>query len=362
MTTEAEPLALDEQKRDALAERLFLSGLAGLEILTVYLGKELGYYDVLATKPHTARELADATGTTERYAREWLEQQAAAGIIEHENNGESRFWLSPEGAEVLVNEESLSFMAWLPRFQLSWGSQVPALLKAFHDGSGIPYADYGLDMVLGQAGANRPAFMKQLATEWLPKVPGLLERLQRPGARIADIGCGTGWSTIALGQAFPGVIVDGYDLDETSIQLAEENLRSSGIDTRVTFHRRDVATLDAGEAYDLITIFEALHDLSRPIEFLASARRCLADDGYLIVMDERVAETFEAPTDEVERFMYACSVLHCLPASLAEYPSAATGTVIRPDVVREYARQAGFREVEILPIETDFFRFYLLRP
>ena len=245
---------------------------------------------MLAAKPHTARELADATGTAERYAREWLEQQAAAGIIEHENNGESRFWLSPEGAEVLVNEESLSFMAWLPRFQLSWGSQVPALLKAFHDGSGIPYADYGLDMVLGQAGANRPAFMKQLATEWLPKVPGLLE------------------------------------------------------------------------AYDLITIFEALHDLSRPIEFLASARRCLADDGYLIVMDERVAETFEAPTDEVERFMYACSVLHCLPASLAEYPSAATGTVIRPDVVREYARQAGFREVEILPIETDFFRFYLLRP
>lgn len=361
MTTEAEPIAFDEQKRDALAERLFLGGLAGLEMLTIYMGKELGYYDVLARNPHTARELAAATGTSERYAREWLEQQATAGILEHANEGETRFWLSPEGAEVLVNEESLSFMAWLPRFQLSWGSQVSALLKAFHDGTGIPYSEYGLDMVLGQAAANRPAFMQQLATEWLPRVPGLVERLERPGARIADIGCGTGWSTIALGQAFPGARVDGYDLDETSIQLAEENLAVSGLGTNVAFHRRDVATLDAGEKYDLITVFEALHDLSQPVEFLASAGRCLADDGYLIVMDERVAEQFGAPTDEVERFMYACSVLHCLPASLAESPSAGTGTVIRPAVVRQYAQEAGFRDIEILPIETDFFRFYWLR-
>ena len=362
MNTGTLSISTDEAARDALAERMFNSGVAALEMLTVYLGSELGYYRVLREGPHTAAEVADRTGTARRYIREWLEQQASAGLIQCDGHAQPRFWLSPAQAEVLSSEESLAFMGWLPRFEVSWGQAIPALLKAYRNGGGVPYAEFGRDMVLGQSGANRPAFTQQLATEWLPQVPGLVERLQRPGARIADIGCGTGWSTLALGRAFPTVVVDGFDLDETSLEQAVSNLQASGLETPVKFHRRDVAELEADAAYDLITAFEVLHDLAKPVEFLSAARRCLAPDGYLVVMDERVGERFQPPTNEVERFMYACSVLHCLPASLAEQPSAATGTVMRPATVRQYALEAGFREVEVLPIETDFFRFYLLRP
>ena len=154
--------------------------------------------------------------------------------------------------------------------------------------------------------------------------------------------------------------VDGFDLDEPSIELARANALQAGVADRVSFHARDAADPTLTGRYDLVTFFECLHDMSRPVEALATARRLLAEGGTVIVMDERTAETFTAPGDEMERFFYAASVLCCLPAGMAEQPSAATGTVMRPDTVRRYARQAGFRDAEVLPIEDPFYRFYRL--
>jgi SAM-dependent methyltransferase len=183
---------------------------------------------------------------------------------------------------------------------------------------------------------------------------------------VADFACGAGWSAIAIALAYPDAEVDGFDLDAPSIALARENAAARGVDGRVRFHLADAATAapgaDATAGYDLALICEALHDLSDPVGALRTMRRLVAPGGAVLVVDERVAETFTAPGDDLERLMYGFSVLCCLPNGLADQPSAATGTVMRPDTLRRYAAAAGFGGVEILPIEHDMFRLYRLHP
>jgi SAM-dependent methyltransferase len=179
-----------------------------------------------------------------------------------------------------------------------------------------------------------------------------------PPARVADIGCGAGWSSIGIAKAYPLVRVDGFDLDEASVALAQANAAEHGVSDRVTFQVRDVADPELAGQYDLVVGFEMLHDLARPVEALGVMRGLLNDGGAVIIMDERVAERFHAPGDELERLYYGFSTLCCLPAGLAEQPSAGTGTVMRPATFRQYALDAGFRDVEILPIQHELFRFY----
>jgi 2-polyprenyl-3-methyl-5-hydroxy-6-metoxy-1,4-benzoquinol methylase len=157
------------------------------------------------------------------------------------------------------------------------------------------------------------------------------------------------------------VTVEGLDLDEESVALARQNLAGTGVADRVSFEARDAGDPELAGSYQLVTVFEALHDMSRPVEVLRALRGLVAEDGAVVVMDERVADTFTAPGDEIERIMYTYSVLCCLPVGRSERPSAATGTVMRTDTLRSYATDAGFSEVEVLPIEHDVFRLYRLR-
>ena len=155
--------------------------------------------------------------------------------------------------------------------------------------------------------------------------------------------------------------VDGYDLDAASVELANKNLAGSDVADRVTIQLRDAGDPELAGSYQLVTVFEAVHDMSQPVEVLRVLRRLAADDGAVVVMDERVADAFTAPGDEIERLMYTYSVLCCLPVGLADSPSVGTGTVMRTETLRRYATEAGFADVEVLPIEHDFFRFYRLR-
>jgi ubiquinone/menaquinone biosynthesis C-methylase UbiE len=353
-------------RRDAFAERLFGAALGAYELLTVHLGDRLGYYAALAERGRsTAAELAGATGTDERYAREWLEQQAVAGILEVDDAdaepGRRRFSLPAAHAEVLVDGESLSHVTPLARYGVSFAHTVPAVEEAFRTGGGVSWDAYGGLGREAQAAVNRPIFANLLGAEWLPAIPDVHERLLAdPPARVADVACGGGWSSIAIARAYPKVTVDGYDLDPASVELAGENVAATEVADRVVVHLRDAGDPELAGSYQLVTVFEALHDMSQPVEVLRSLRGLLADDGALIVMDERVADAFSAPGDEVERIMYTYSVLCCLPVGRADTPSAATGTVMRADTVRRYASEAGFADVEVLPIEHDFFRLYRL--
>ncbi|HEY7485748.1 MAG TPA: class I SAM-dependent methyltransferase [Streptosporangiaceae bacterium] len=351
-------------RRDALAERLFQSVLQTLELGHVWLGDRLGLYAALADLGDvTPAELAKATGIAERYAREWLEQQAVAAMVDvavpNRNPAARRYRLPPGCAEVFLDPDSLRHRVPIALQAVGVLRTLPQLKDAFRTGSGVPYADYGDDM--GNIAGNRAKFTQQLATEWLPHLPDVHARLTGGAAlRVADIGCGRGWSSIAIARAFPAVRVDAIDLDQASIDEAERNAAAAGVADRVTFRCAGAATL-AG-SYDLICAFECLHDMSDPVAALRAARESLGPDGVLLVAEERLAEEFVAPGDDIERFQYAWSALSCLPASLSEQPSAAIGSAIRPATVRSLALSAGFTGVEDLPIEHDLWLFYRFVP
>jgi len=358
---------VDDAERDAFAERLLGQTIGALELLGVYLGVRLGLYRALADRGAlTPGELAEAAGIHPRYAREWLEEQAVAGILTAHGSDDPdarAFTLPPAHGDVLVNELGPAYLA--PASQLVAGitGVLPQLLEAYRSGAGVPYAAYGADFRAGQAAFNRPMFVTDLGAEWIPAMPDVHDRLlAEPPARVADVGCGAGWSTIGLKQAYPKIDAHGIDLDEASIADARRNARDAGLDGSVNFEVRDAADPALAGRYDLVCIFEALHDMSRPVDALAASRTLLAGGGSVLVVDERVADTFTAPGDEVERMMYGWSILHCLPVGLDEQPSAATGTVMRTETLRRYATEAGLPNIEVLPVENDFFRLYRLRP
>ena len=355
-------------RRDALVERLFLATVGTWDVLAVYIGDRLGLYRTLADRgPMTSAQLAAAAGLSERYVREWLEQQASSAILEVDDAqaevAARRYGLPPGHDEALVDDTSLNCIAPIGQLVVACAKPLDAVLAAFRSGDGVPYADYGADLHEGQARFTRPMFDALLTTEWLAAIPDVHERLLAdPPARVADVACGEGRSTIAIARGYPKVRVDGIDLDEASIAAARRHLADSELDDRVAFHQRDAADEELAGSYDLVYIHEALHDMSYPVAVLEACRALLADGGSVIVGDERVPDEFDPPGDEVERFYYGFSILHCLPVGMVGEDAAGTGTVMRSATVRAYAEQAGFSGFEVLPIDNDFYRFYRLVP
>lgn len=353
-----------DQVRDGFVERLFASALGTMDVFTVYLGDRLNLYRILAEHgPLTAGELAERAGMYARYAREWLEQQAATAILEVDDPAkpeeERRFSLPAGHAEALIDPESPYAMAAICRSLAALGGVLPKLVNAYRTGEGV--AVEGPDAVEAQGDFNRPWLVSSFATEYLPLIPDVHEKLNA-GGRVADIACGVGWAAVAIARGYPATTVDGFDMDEPAIALARSIAQEAGVADRVTFEACDAADPSLSGQYDLAVIVEALHDMSRPVDVLASVRRLLAPGGTLILADERVADAFYAPADETERLFYGYSVLDCLPTGMVSKPSAETGTVMRRPTLEGYAKEAGFSAVAVLPIEHDFLRFYRLDP
>lgn len=375
----------DASPVDAFAERLFTATLGAIDVLSVHVGDRLGWYRALASSgPLTSTALAEATGTHERYAREWLEQQAASGILAAEDPGagpaltadpqdvarERRYALPEAHAEVLTDTTSLAYSAPLARFLGAIGPQLPHLLDAYRSGGGVSWDQLGDDAREAQADVNRPWFERELGPV-LASLPEIDDVLSRPGARVVDVGCGFGWSTLAIARAYPGAVVHGIDVDRPSIAAARAAAGAAGLGDRVTFHLGDATELallatsegPVDRAFDAAFAFECVHDLPRPVEVLDAVRRAVRPDGVVVVMDEAVADEFSAPADDVDRIMYGYSLFVCLPDGLSTQPSAGTGTVMRPATLRRYAREAGYSDVEVLPVDDfAFFRFYRLVP
>lgn len=366
--TKTTPLdANQERKRDALSQRLFRTLLDALDIWGVYLGHHLGYYAVLSTSGAlTASELAARSSTAERHTREWLEQQAATGILTVESGtcaSSRRYALDAGHASVLSDEDSLSYMVPLVRYYVATGLLIPRVLEAFRTGGGIPWTEMGKEIREAQEGFNRVLFLKRLGAENLPSLPAIHARLiAEPPARFADVGCGAGWSSIAIARAYPKARVDGFDFDPEAVEAARRNAAEAGVGDRVRFHVRK-AEEPEGAQYDVVGFFECLHDLAHPVEALSVARELLAPGGCVLVMDERVDEEFRAPAGDVDRMMYGWSIVQCLLGAMAEHHAEGTGAVMRPSTVRSYAERAGFRKVTVLPIDNDpIRRWYELVP
>jgi SAM-dependent methyltransferase len=353
-----------EAERAAFAERVFGSALGYFDVLSTYLGLRLGLYEALADRgPATSSELAERAGVAERYAREWLEQQATRGILQADLSEEAsgRFSLPPGHAEVLLDRDSLSYLGAGIRQLMSLRTVIDLVADAFRTGGGVPYSAYGAESVDGQGFTNRPLFLSTLPGEWLPAIPEVHTRLAaEPPARVADVGCGTGWSSIAMASAYPSVSVVGFDPDEASVERARQNADEAGVGDRVRFHAEDAAALEG--PIDFATAFECIHDMARPADVLRSVREALTDDGLMLVVDERTRESFTGEIDDLEAYFYGWSLFDCLPAGLSDPPSVGTGTVMRPETLAGYALEAGFGGFEVLPVEHESFRLYLLRP
>jgi ubiquinone/menaquinone biosynthesis C-methylase UbiE len=352
-------------RTQALADRLLRNAGASLELYTIYIGERLGLYRSLAEHgPATSAELAERTGTAERYIREWLEHHAASGLLDVDDTAAEpdvrRFSLPPEHIPVLADPDDVRYQAHQGVEIARAGRRLPDLVEAFRTGDAPPPLAWEPE---GRAEWNRPLFLNLLAKEWLPAIPEIDRRLRTdPPARLADVACGTGWAAIAIAQAYPRVTVDGYDLDEDAIAAARDHAEEVGLADRVHFSVADAAQLAQTPGYDLVTIIEALHDMTRPVEALQGARSMLAEGGTVLVVDELVEDEFTAPAPDLERYHYSWSVLSCLPDAMGDPQTAATGAVMRPSTLRRYATEAGFRDVRVLPIVNDYLRFYRLIP
>jgi 2-polyprenyl-3-methyl-5-hydroxy-6-metoxy-1,4-benzoquinol methylase len=367
MTTVTEldaPAAADEMA-GALAERLFGGTLATMELFTVHLGVRFGFYAALR-RPLTYGELAAETGILPRYVREWCEQQAAAGILvvdDAEVPPETRRFGLPEGhAAALLDEEHPAYVGSLAVLAGGIGASFAPVVDAYRRGTGLSFGGYGDEIRTGQGQLNRAGYLGRLGQAWVPSLPGVADRLGRPGAVALDVGCGVGWSTIALARAFPGLSMVALDTDEASVMEARRNAAASDVAERVRFEvMASDGSIDPGSV-DVVFFFEALHDMAHPVAALATALGALRPGGRVVVIDENVLDSFTPNAPATERLLYASSVLHCLPVGLSEPDSAGTGAMMRPDVLRAYATAAGFSSVDEVDATEGAFRSWVLTP
>ena len=347
-----------------LADRIVESTTATLEMFGLYLGNRLGLYQWLwDAGPSTVTELASGAGVDGRYAREWLEQQAVAGFISVDRCDASpharRYWIPEAHVGALVHDTDPEHVAPLARMVVGIANVLDEVLAAYATGDGVPYEHYGADFRHGQGGINRPAFEHDLASSWISAVEGAATALERGGA-VADVGCGQGYSTVAIARAWPQAEVVGVDVDRASVSDARAFAASQ--DSSARFAELGGEGLAGLGSFDVITMLECLHDMAHPVEALRSAREALTADGVLIIADELVADSFVAPGDELERMMYGWSIVHCLPSARTEPESAGLGTVLRASTVAELVAQAGFSACEVVDVDGGFFRIYAARP
>jgi SAM-dependent methyltransferase len=236
--------------------------------------------------------------------------------------------------------------------------QMDRIVTAHSEGGGVSWNSYGQGMRESQADMNRP-FFENILPEVFRELPRTHELLSRPGARLADVGCGAGWSTIALAHTYPNLSLTGFDIDTAAIEMAQEEAHRQGLDDRLSFRSVDIVAGSPDEDFDVVTAFECIHDMPQPVPVLTAMRELATHDGVVIVMDEAVGDEFTGNGDDTERLMYGFSLLVCLPDSLSTPASVGTGTVMRPKTLRRYATEAGFADV-LVRGESGFFRFYEL--
>lgn len=353
----------DEVAVEEFAGKLFTSCLATMELANVELGVRLGLYEAMAgAGPSTAGDLASLANIAERYAREWLEQQAVAGVVEVDDANcpadERRFSLSNAHAHVLIDDDSEACMKPCAAVVPWVAKAIDIMVEEFRSGTGAAFGLFDLHDV--QAAFTRPVFVNHLTQNWLPALPNVQARLAAGDrVRIAEIGCGEGLASITIARAYPNAEVDGYDLDDASISAARQSAADADVADRARFEVRDAADPDIHGDYDLVMAVEMLHDVPDPVGILRTMRRLAGEQGAVLVVDERTEDAFTVTTTEMERFFYAFSTLHCLAVSLQD-GGAGTGTVMRADTMRRYATEAGFSRVEVLDVEHPQFVLYRL--
>jgi SAM-dependent methyltransferase len=317
---------------------------AGLSAVLIQIGGRLGLYQAMGdSQPVSSSELADRTGLAERYVREWLHNQAAAGWVRY-NPVTSEFTLPAEHALLVADESAPTFMLGGFDFVASSWADEERLTEAFRTGAGIGWHEHDHRLFTGTERFFRPGYQANLVEAWLPALDGVLEKL-RSGARVADVGCGYGAATILLGTSFPASTVTGFDYHQGSIASARRRAQEAAVSDRVQF---EVAgAVDFTGDYDLVCLFDCLHDMGDPVAAARHIREQLTPDGTLLLVEPRAGDRPEDNHHPLGRLFYAASTMICTPGSLAQDGALGLGNQAGPARMTALLHEAGFSQVRL---------------
>jgi 2-polyprenyl-3-methyl-5-hydroxy-6-metoxy-1,4-benzoquinol methylase len=350
---------IDETKLEQFMGRFLHDYGAAATAPLVLIGDKLGLYKAMADgEPVTPSELAERTGCRERYVREWLSQQAASEYVEYDPATAS-FRLPPEHALALADENSPFFVSGAFQLLVAIVKDEPHITERFRSGEGFGWHEHDHNLFEGTERFFRPGYLANLVASWLPSLDGVVQKLEA-GARVADIGCGHGASTILMAQAYPASTFVGSDYHEGSIEAARRAAERAGVADRVTF---EVATAKqfGGGPYDLVCVFDALHDMGDPVGASRHVRSQLAGDGTWMVVEPYAGDKLEDNLNPLGRAYYAGSTMLCTPASLSEEVGLALGAQAGEKQLAAVLHEGGFTRVR-RSAETPFNLVLEARP
>ncbi len=358
MSTAQQQPTLDMNKLNAFIGQFVTDLGASVHAGMVVIGEKLGLYKALAARPMTAAELAGSTQTDERYVREWLASQAAGGYITYDQSS-GRFSLTQEQAFTLANEDS---PAYLPgAFELALGSlaAVPRIAESFRTGAGMGWHEHVEGVFHGCETFFRPGYAANLVSTWIPALRDVQQKLES-GARVADVGCGKGASTLLLAKAFPNSRFYGFDYHDKSIAAEREYATRDGLADRLTFEVAKAKDFP-GKDYDFVAVFDCLHDMGDPVGAAAHVRKSLANDGTWMIVEPFANEQLKDNLNPLGRMYYSFSTLLCTPCSRSQEVGLCLGAQAGEGRIREVVTSAGFSRFR-RATETPFNIVYEARP
>ena len=350
---------VDQERLQEFLGRFVCDFGAALHAPTVIIGEKLGLYRALADAGPLAPEaLAERTGTSERYVREWLAAQAASGYVSYDAST-ATYYLTPEQAFALADEDSPAYVPGAFLIAASLFKDEPKITEAFRSGTGVGWHEHHHDLFHGTEKFFRPNYVGNLVEAWLPALDGVVTKLEA-GARVADVGCGHGASTLLMAKAYPASTFVGFDYHDGSIEAARLSADAEGLSDRVRFEVAS-ATDFPGRGYDLVAFFDSLHDMGDPAGAARHVRRSLGPDGTWMIVEPYANERVEENLNPVGRIFYSASTMICTPTALAQRGGFALGAQVAESRWREIILGEGFKSFR-RAAETPFNRVFEARP
>jgi SAM-dependent methyltransferase len=349
----------DPEKAAALAQRVGVDFGAAMTVALAYIGDRLGIFKAMAGgAPMTSSEIAEHTHLQERYVREWASTMAAAGYLDY-SSSDATFRMNAEQALVLAEEDNTFFTSGAFQYAVTCYRQIPRLMEAFRHGGGIPFADFGPEIVEAIERLFRVGYETWVAAQWIAALPDVHERLGR-GGEAAEVGCGAGQSIVPVASAYPNSRFFGYDVDRHSIERARDRAARAGLADRISFEQIAAENLPFFDRFDLVMAFNCIHDMARPRAALAAIRRILKPGGALLWTEADASDDLGDNLNPVGRMLYGASTMHCMTVSLADRGEG-LGVVVGQNKARNLALEAGFARFEKLDIKNPFHQIFLAR-
>jgi 2-polyprenyl-3-methyl-5-hydroxy-6-metoxy-1,4-benzoquinol methylase len=352
-------MAIDPDKLNGFLGRALVDFGATFHAALVRIGDKLGLYKALAAGgPQTSAELAKRTETTERYIREWLSAQAAGGYVSYDSNA-GKFYLSEEQAFAMADETSPAFMPGAFQVALAAAKAEEQLAECFKSGAGFGWHEPHHELFVGTERFFRPGYAANLITAWIPALEGVDEKL-KAGARVADVGCGLGASTVLMAKHYPKSEFVGFDYHDKSIQSAKQRAKEAGVSDRIRFEIAKAKDYP-GKDYDFVTFFDCLHDMGDPAGASAHVCSTLASDGTWMIVEPFAGDKLEDNLNPIGRAFYGASTLLCTPASLSQEVGLALGAQAGEKRLRDVVMSGGFSRFR-RATETPFNLIFEARP